>query len=110
LSALLLALLPAFLFSWPVLADEGLRADKHEIAVGESTTLRLGNVSGWFKTLWHDNPNGVIRFEETSNSKARVTALKPGRVSITAKGRCGASRTRTRASLLSFRGFPFLWL
>ncbi len=85
LSALSLALLPAFLFPYLALADEGLRADKREIAVGESATLHLEGVSGWFKTRWHDDPNGVIRFDDTSNSVAKVTALKPGRVSITAK-------------------------
>ncbi|MDD5389950.1 MAG: discoidin domain-containing protein [Gallionellaceae bacterium] len=85
LSALSLALLPAFLFPYAALADEGLRADKRELAVGESTTLRLDGVSGWFKTRWHDSPDGVIRFDDTSNSEARITALKPGRVSITAK-------------------------
>ncbi len=85
LSALSLALLPAILFPQPVLADEGLRADKTEIAVGESTTIRLEGVSGLFKTRWHNTPDGIIRFDTRSNKEAGVTALKPGRVSITAK-------------------------
>ncbi|MDP2833308.1 MAG: discoidin domain-containing protein [Pseudomonadota bacterium] len=85
LSALSLAFLPAILFPQPVLADEGLRADKTEIAAGESTTVRLEGVSGLFKTRWHNDPDGSIRFDTKSNKEAGVTALKPGRVSITAK-------------------------
>lgn len=85
LSALSLAFLPALFFPSLVLADDGLRADKTEIAVGESTTIHLEGVSGWFKTRWHDDPDGVIRFDTTSNTEAGVTALKPGPVKITAK-------------------------
>jgi hypothetical protein len=83
LSALLLALLPAFPFQ--ALADAGLRADKSEIAVGESTTLRLDGVTGMFKTRWKASPDNIVRFDNTGNSEAGVTALKPGRVSISAK-------------------------
>ncbi len=85
LSALSLAFLPALFIPQPVLAADGLRADNSEIAVGESTTIRLKGASGWFKTRWHDSPDGVIRFDDTGNDEAHVTALKPGRVSITAK-------------------------
>ncbi|MDP2432075.1 MAG: hypothetical protein Q8O33_08590 [Pseudomonadota bacterium] len=85
LSTLSLALLPAVFFPQPVLAGEGLRADKTEIAVGESTAIHLEGVSGWFKTRWHDDPDGIVRFDTTSNKEAGVTALKPGRANITAK-------------------------
>ncbi len=84
-SILSLALLPAFVFPQPALADEGLRADKRELAVGESTTLHLDGVTGWFKTRWNDDPDGIVRIGGTSNTQATVTALKPGRVNITAK-------------------------
>ncbi|MDD5390300.1 MAG: discoidin domain-containing protein [Gallionellaceae bacterium] len=85
LSALSLAFLPALFFTLPVRADDGLRADKTEIAAGETTTVHLQGASGWFKTRWHDSPDGIVRFDSTSDNEARVTALKPGRVTITAK-------------------------
>ena len=83
LSALLLALLPAVPFQ--ALADTGLRADKNEIAVGESTTLRLDGVTGMFKTRWKASPDGIVRFDNTDNTEATVTGVKAGRASISAK-------------------------
>lgn len=77
----LLALL--FAFS-PPLAAEGLRADKTELATGETVTVRLDGVTSWINTRWKSSPEGIIRVEDRSNTEAGVTALKPGTANLIA--------------------------
>ena len=74
-----LGLLP--LFVW---ADD-LEANRTEIGVGETATLRIPGSMGLLKPSWKATPKGIVEFEDKGEKKAVVRGVAPGRVSVSAK-------------------------
>ncbi len=64
---------------------EDLEANRTEIVVGETATLRIPGGMGLFKPSWKASPKGIVEFEDKGEKKAVVRGVALGRASVSAK-------------------------
>lgn len=67
----------------PAQAEE-LLVNRTELAVGESVTVKIPGALGLVKPKWRTNPSGIVEFADKERTEAKVRAVAPGKVQVSA--------------------------